>query len=103
MVLNSLIVKEQINRDAGGSVIFHWRPDQIEQTLIPILDEKKQEQIQQKVAECFNLRKQSKYLLECAKKAVEIAIENDEDSAMKWLKTQNLNILNHNENYHLNK
>ncbi|MDQ6999641.1 MAG: hypothetical protein Q9M12_01985, partial [Mariprofundus sp.] len=28
------------------------------------------------------------HLLECAKRAVEIAIEQDEDAAMKWLKTQ---------------
>ena len=86
LVLNSLIVKEQINRDVGGSVILHWRPDQVKQTLIPILDEDKQEQIQQKVTESFTLRKQSKHLLECAKKAVEIAIEKSEEEAEIWLK-----------------
>lgn len=90
LVLNSLIVKEQINRDVGGSVILHWRPDQIKQTLIPILNNTKQEQIEQKIAESFYLRKESKHLIECAKKAVEIAIENDENSAIKWLKTQNI-------------
>jgi len=42
LVLNSLLVKKQINRDVGGSVILHWRPDQVKQTLIPILDNKKQ-------------------------------------------------------------
>jgi type I restriction enzyme, S subunit len=68
--------------------VLHWRPDQIEKTLIPILDGTKQEQIQQKVTESFNLRKQSKYLLECAKKAVEMAIEMDENVAMQWLESQ---------------
>ena len=87
-VLNSLIVKEQINRDVGGSVILHWRPDQVKQTLIPILNEDKQKQIQQKVTESFNLRKQSKHLLECAKKAVEMAIETDEETATQWLESQ---------------
>jgi restriction endonuclease S subunit len=85
LVLNSLIVQEQINRDVGGSIILHWRPEQVKQTLIPILDDKKQQQIQQKVTESFNLRKQSKLLLECAKRAVEIAIEQNEDAAIKWL------------------
>jgi len=88
LVLNSLIVQEQINRDVGGSVILHWRPDQVKQTLIPVLDDKKQQQIQQKVAESFNLRKQSKHLLEYAKRAVEIAIEKNEDAAIKWLQKQ---------------
>jgi hypothetical protein len=72
----------------GGSVILHWRPDQVEKTLIPILKEDKQELIQQKIIESFNLRKQSKHLLECAKKAVEMAIEKDEETAMQWLESQ---------------
>jgi hypothetical protein len=88
LVLNSLIVQEQINRDVGGSIILHWRPDQVKETLIPILSEDKQSQILQKIAESFNLRKQSKHLLECAKRAVEIAIEQNEDTAIKWLQEQ---------------
>ncbi len=88
LVLNSIIVQEQINRDVGGSIILHWRPEQIKQTLIPILDDNKQQLIQQKLTECFNLRKQSKHLLECAKRAVEIAIEQNEDAAIKWLQEQ---------------
>ena len=55
---------------------------------IPLIPESKQTEIQQKVTESFNLRKQSKHLLECAKRAVEIAIEKDEKSAIDWLKEQ---------------
>lgn len=85
LVLNSMIVQEQINRDVGGSVILHWRPEQVKQTLIPILNNEKQNDIQQKITEAFDLRKQSKRLLECAKRAVELAIEQDEKAAVKWL------------------
>jgi len=88
LVLNSILTKEQVNRDVGGSVILHWRPDQVRGTVIPILPEEKQTQIQQKVTESFKSRKQSKYLLECAKRAVEIAIEQDEKKAINWLKEQ---------------
>ncbi|AKB19530.1 restriction endonuclease subunit S [Methanosarcina sp. WWM596] len=88
LVLNSIIVKEQINRDVGGSVIIHWRPDQVKEALIPILDDGKQNIIQKEVAESFNLRKESIYLLECAKKAVELAIKEDENSATIWLKNE---------------
>ena len=55
---------------------------------IPILPAEKQAQIQQKVVESFRLRKQSKHLLECAKRAVEIAIETDEQTAVDWLENE---------------
>ena len=85
LVLNSILTQEQINRDVGGSVILHWRPDQVAGTVIPILHQERQSEIQQKVIESFNLRKQAKDLLECAKRAVEIAIEQDEQTAIDWL------------------
>ena len=88
LVLNSILTKEQVNRDVGGSVILHWRPDQVQGTVIPILPKEKQTQIQQKVTESFNLRKQSKHLLECAKRAVEMAIEQDEQTAIDWLEDE---------------
>lgn len=88
LVLNSILVKEQINRDVGGSIILHWRPDQVKETVIPILADNKQTEIQQKVIESLSLRKQSKHLLECAKRTVEIAIEQDEQTAIDWLNAQ---------------
>ena len=57
----------------------------IKQMPIPNLSFEKQQQISQKITESFNLRKQSKHLLECAKRAVEIAIEQDELTAIDYL------------------
>lgn len=37
LVLNSKLTQMQAERDAGGSIIQHWRPDEIKQVLIPIL------------------------------------------------------------------
>ena len=85
LVLNSILTKQQVNRDVGGSVILHWRPDQVQETMIPILPKEKQVQIQQKVTKSFGLRRKSKNLLECAKRAVEMAIEQDEQTAIDWL------------------
>ena len=87
-ILNSVLTKEQANRDVGGSVILHWRPGQIQKIIIPILAQSKQQEIQQKIAESFALRKKSKQLLETAKRAVEIAIEQGETAAMQWLESQ---------------
>ena len=41
LTLNSILTKEQVSRDVGGSVILHWRPDQVKGTVLPILSEKK--------------------------------------------------------------
>ena len=88
LVLNSVIVQKQIERDAGGSIINHWRPDQVKATLIPILKEDKQKEIKELIEKSFNDRKLSKSLLEIAKRGVEMAIEKDEQEAEKWIERE---------------
>jgi len=87
LVLNSILTQQQVNRDVGGSLIPHWRPDQVAATLMPILSEDKRVEIEQNVSESFNLRNHAKHLLEYAKRAVEIAIEKDEQTAIDWLES----------------
>ena len=85
LALNSMITKEQATRDAGGSVIRHWRPDQIARVVVPIPPKEVQARISKKVVEAAKLRQESKRLLDCAKRSVEIAIEQDEETALEWL------------------
>lgn len=85
LALNSVIVQKQIERDVGGSVINHWRPDQVKLTIIPILENAKQKEIKELIEQSFFYRKQSKSLLEIAKRGVEIAIEKSEEEAEKWI------------------
>ena len=86
LVLNSPVVQLQAERDSNGAIIRHWKPSEIENVIIPILDLDTQKEIAAKVQEAFTLRKQSKQLLEYAKQAVEMAIEQGEDVALAWLK-----------------
>ncbi len=86
LVLNSKLTQLQAERDAGGSIIQHWRPDEIKQVLIPILPMDVQKELSKQIQQSFKLRKESKRLLEVAKKAVEIAIEEGETKAMKYIK-----------------
>jgi restriction endonuclease S subunit len=86
LALNSKLVQMQAERDAGGSIILHWRKEEIEQVVVPIIDFKKQEQIAELVEESFKLKVESERLLEVAKKAVEMAIEVDEATATKFIK-----------------
>lgn len=75
LVLNSPIVKMQAERDAGGSIIQHWKPSEIEKVVIPVLPLNIQKEISKKVQESFRLRKEAGELLEKAKLLVEDAIE----------------------------
>ena len=85
LILNSPIVQLQAERDSNGAIIQHWKPSEIEQVVIPILDMPVQEIIAAKVQESFALRRKSKELLEYAKQAVEMAIEQGEEIALNWL------------------
>ncbi|MBC8232582.1 restriction endonuclease subunit S [bacterium] len=85
LVLNSTIVQQQILRDAGGSIINHWRLDQIRNTVVPILSEESQREIQSNIELAFNQAKYSRHLLEIAKLGVEMAIEQDEKTAEEWI------------------
>ena len=86
LVLNSKIVRLQAERSAGGSIIQHWKQSEIENVSIPILPMSSQQKISAKVRESFALRAESKRLLDLAKHAVEIAIEQGEEKAMKTVK-----------------
>ena len=85
LVLNSIIVQLQAERDAGGSIIQHWKPSEIAEVAIPIIDIAAQTEIADLVQYSFAQRKKSEQLLESAKRAVEMAIEDGEDKSMKWL------------------
>ena len=86
LALNSQVVKMQSERDAGGSIILHWRVSEIENVVVPIIDFTKQKEIAKLIENSFALKKESEHLLEVAKRAVEIAIETNEDEATKYIK-----------------
>lgn len=85
LVLNPILTQLQAERDAGGSIIQHWRMSEIEKVLIPIIDMEKQKKISQLIQTSFQLKKQSQQLLEAAKQAVEMAIEEGEEKAMEFI------------------
>lgn len=74
LVLNSIIVGLQAERDSCGAIIQHWKTDEIKNVQIPILSKETQKAIAEKINQSFALRKESKNLLEMAKKRVEVEI-----------------------------
>ena len=76
LCLNSVVGQMQVERDAGGSVIAHWKPEQVKNLLVPILSKATQEKIADLVRKSHAARKNTKELLEEAKRTVEELIEN---------------------------
>lgn len=83
LVLNSTIVKLQAERDAGGSIIQHWKPDEIEEVIIPIIDKDRQELLSGIVKESFKLKAVSEGIIESLKLIVDSAIEVDENEGKR--------------------
>ena len=75
LCINSLIGKLQIERDGGGSVIKHWRPEQIKKLTIPLLPSHTQQKVESLVQQSHEARRKAKGLLEEAKRNVEQEIE----------------------------
>ena len=75
LCINSVVGQMQVERDAGGSVIAHWKPEQVKSLIVPILPKATQEKIAGLVRESHGARKKAKELLEEAKRKVEELIE----------------------------
>jgi restriction endonuclease S subunit len=85
LVLNSVICKKQIEMMSGGAIIAHLKPSDAMNLQIPLLSPESQKQISSKIIESKKNNEQSKSLLEIAKKAVEMAIEDNEEKATNWI------------------
>jgi len=75
LCLNSIIGQMHAERDAGGSIIKHWKPDQIKKVIIPLLPKQTQQKISSLIRESFKKRIKAKELLKEAKEKVEEEIE----------------------------
>lgn len=88
VLMKSVSGQMLLKKGCNGTILTAINKDEFLSIPLPKLRQEKQQEIQQKVTESFNLREQSKQLLESAKKAVEMAIEQDEQTAIDWLKAQ---------------
>jgi restriction endonuclease S subunit len=75
LCINSIVGQMQIDRDAGGSIIAHWKPEQIKKLQLPILPKPTQQRIAALVRQSHEARKKAKEFLDEAKRKVEEAIE----------------------------
>jgi hypothetical protein len=84
-VINSFIGRLQTEKMRTGSAQPHLYPKDIAQFLIPFVDKETQLKIRERIISSLALKKQSATLLETAKRAVEIAIEQDENEGLAYI------------------
>lgn len=85
LIINSIVGVSQLERIGTGGVQTNISNGDISQMIIPALDMGTQKQIADLVQQSFVLKSQSTHLLDVAKRAVEIAIEQDETVALTYI------------------
>jgi len=86
-------IQNILKKGCSGTILTAINKTEFQNIPIPIIDKQIQQQIASQVSESFMLKKQSEQLLETAKRAVEIAIEEGEENALQFIENAN-NALN---------
>lgn len=81
-------IQALMKQRCSGTILTAISKDELLGMPLPQIDTEIQKEISQKIQESFALRHKSEQLLEYAKQAVEMAIEQGEDVAMKWLESK---------------
>ena len=79
-------IQALMKQRCSGTILTAISKDELLSMPLPKIDSDVQKAIAEKVRESFAIRRKSKELLEYAKQAVEMAIEQGEDAALEWLK-----------------
>jgi restriction endonuclease S subunit len=97
VLFKSAFMQNLLKQNCSGTILTAINKDDFLSIPIPLIRKEKQREIAILLQQSFMLKKQSESLLEAAKHAVEIAIEKDEETALKFLETvqnQGLSITN---------
>lgn len=85
VLFKSKPIQALLKQRCSGTILTAISKDEFLNMPLPTIDEVVQKEISYKIQESFRLRKEAKRLLDKAIKAVEIAIETDEETALNGL------------------
>ncbi len=86
--LSSWIGQSLLKRGCSGTILTNISKQEFKHIPIPKIDRVIQEKIKTYINDFYNQQRQSKQLLQLAIKAVEMAIEQDEKTAINYISTQ---------------
>ena len=89
LLFKSWPIQQLMKRGCSGTILCGILPTALEHVDLPVVNPQVQKVLAAKVRESFALRAESKRLLDLAKHAVEVAIEQGEDSAVEEIKKGN--------------
>jgi restriction endonuclease S subunit len=81
----TIVLQSQLKKRCSGSILSAVPKESLRDIVIPLLPTSTQQNIASLVQKSHEARKKAKELLEIAKKAVEIAIEEGEEKALKYI------------------
>lgn len=91
VLYKSEVLQNLLKQACSGTILTAINKNEFLNLPIPIIEGAIQNNISSLVQESFSLRKQSEHLLEIAKRAVEIAIEQNEDAAIEYMNKSTTN------------
>jgi restriction endonuclease S subunit len=85
VLFKSELMQSLLKQSCSGTILTAINKAEISNLPVPMIDAKAQQKIATLVQQSFTLKAESEHLLAVAKRAVEMAIEQDEDTALDWL------------------
>lgn len=85
-LVKSMIVREQMRCESSGTILATVPAKSLRNIIVPNIPPEKRDEIAQLVEKSHAARREAKALLEKAKRAVEMAIEEGEDKAMEFIR-----------------
>ena len=79
-------IQALLKQRCSGTILTAISKDELQRMPLPLIDAGTQREIAEKVQESMFLRSQSRHLIDVAVRAVEIAIEQDEDAAIEYIR-----------------
>ena len=90
MLFKSELVQTLMKRGCSGTILAAISEDELRKIHLPKIDEETQHTIAHNVQRSFSLRRKSELLIAAAVKAVELAVELGEQSALNFISQENL-------------
>ena len=88
VLLKTKVGQLQLKKGCKGTILTAIGKKELSKIVLPKIEQEKQQLIKEKIAEMYKVKKLSQSLLEIAKRGVEIAIEEKQDTATKWINSE---------------
>ena len=87
VLFKSVPIQSLLKKNCAGAILSSFKKDSLLNMEIPIINSDVQDKIAILIKKSFSLRKESEIIIEASKRSIEIAIEQDVQSAISYMKS----------------